>query len=1087
MSSAARLSAEDLRHLAASASSLGERLSGDGALLVDEAGAAESIAERVATRCSVWCELAAAGDSERLGRRLAWAGWDEHLARQALAGVRLAAPPGDAALPDWVLLVQEFSDEALAVAGGGEALAGGVPFAPLLSPLLAVARRRLASALGGSPAATVLTPEGAAEVEQALLLRLAELGLETFYAEFAALRAGGGREAEARVGCYGAFITAQLAQGLRGLLLGYPVLARLLAVAVEQWVGATAELLFRIADSFPALGATFPVLDPELGEPLSGCVTGVELWLSAPHDEGRTVALLTFCGGGRLIYKPRSLALEAAFAALLRVCNDSGQMLPLAAPRVLDRGAYGFVQHIAHEACVDEEAVLRYYRRSGLLLCLLYLLDGTEVNDGSLIAHGEHPMLIDLATLLQPPLPEPQALWSQAQRRAQQQLSSSVLSTGLLPQGRSERDGLAGGSGAAHHLATVLRLANSDDMELAEQELVTAAGRNRVHLGSLSGPPQSVREPHHEHELLAGFAEMFRWLMQQRESLLSADGALARFRGAKARFALRETRYYQSLLRRSLGPALLRDGVDRSLFLESLAEAYLDAAERPASFGLLGAELAAVERLDVPRFVQEADQQAVCERLARLSEEELARQVELIQTALCAMPSAAAANSPRIELADWPVARSELATVAAALAAEAGQAGELEELAHLRAGAARVAAELRARAVHGDDGTATWLGVAALPAPRRYQHQPLPMYLDSGVAGVALFLAAQAQQAPDGQGAASAALRQAASLHLRKWLRGPSSGALPLGLGALTGCGSLLYALVRTAKLSGDSELLEDALAVLALLTPERIAADQALDLASGAAGAILGLLALHAATSEPLALEQAVRCGEHLLARQVEGNSRRRAWPFFTGTSHSTPLTGFSHGAAGISYALERLYAVTRNDRFDNACLDGLTYERALQLPDSGHWPDLRPNAARRFACSWEHGAPGIGLSRLGMLGDSEGDRPELEREIDAALTANEQEPWDGVDQVASGNFGRLEFMLKAGLALRQSPLLDQARRLARALLARAERTGGFYLFPGHPPYLYSPGFFYGTAGIGYQLLRLAAPGELPSVLLFE
>ena len=33
----------------------------------------------------------------------------------------------------------------------------------------------------------------------------------------------------------------------------------------------------------------------------------------------------------------------------------------------------------------------------------------------------------------------------------------------------------------------------------------------------------------------------------------------------------------------------------------------------------------------------------------------------------------------------------------------------------------------------------------------------------------------------------------------------------------------------------------------------------------------------------------------------------------------------------------------------------------------------------------------------------------------------------------------------------------------------------------------MFEPGFFQGLSGIGYQLLRLAAPSRLPSVLSFE
>jgi type 2 lantibiotic biosynthesis protein LanM len=481
----------------------------------------------------------------------------------------------------------------------------------------------------------------------------------------------------------------------------------------------------------------------------------------------------------------------------------------------------------------------------------------------------------------------------------------------------------------------------------------------------------------------------------------------------------------------------------------------------------------------------------VRERFLTISEKQLAQQIALVQTALHEIPGGAP-RGPLIAAGDWPAATGELAAAAAAVAGtEPGE--DVPAIAQLRAGARRIADELAARAIYGDDGTATWLGISIIGSSesRRYVHTPLSEFLGSGLCGVALFLAAQVQQSPDEDAAGLVALRQAASLQLRHMLRGaaqlPWNSDEDAKLGGLNGIGSLLYALVRTAQLGGDDELLEDALAVLHQVTPERIAADRALDVAAGAAGAILGLLALYDATGDSQALAHAVRCGDHLLARQVEGNSHRRAWPFWSGSSYGTPLTGFAHGAAGIAYALLRLETRAAADRFGSAALDGLAYERALLSTQVGNWPDLRPRAADRFACSWAHGAPGIGLSRLTMLLNNEADHFQVQREIALSIETTQRHPSDGIDAVEHGNFGRLEFLLKAGLTMKQPALVSSARQTARALLARAERSAGFYLFPGHPSFVYDPSFFRGTAGIGYQLLRLAAPAALPSILLFE
>src|SRR6185295_19498910 len=96
-------------------------------------------------------------------------------------------------------------------------------------------------------------------------------------------------------------------------------------------------------------------------------------------------------------------------------------------------------------------------------------------------------------------------------------------------------------------------------------------------------------------------------------------------------------------------------------------------------------------------------------------------------------------------------------------------------------------------------------------------------------------------------------------------------------------------------------------------LTESEILGDKELDLMSGAAGTILGFAAVHRATRSERALALARQCGKHLLATQT-GN----AWRTFD----SIALTGMSHGAAGIAYALVRLYALTGEEPFLTAAM---------------------------------------------------------------------------------------------------------------------------------------------------------------------
>jgi lantibiotic modifying enzyme len=252
-----------------------------------------------------------------------------------------------------------------------------------------------------------------------------------------------------------------------------------------------------------------------------------------------------------------------------------------------------------------------------------------------------------------------------------------------------------------------------------------------------------------------------------------------------------------------------------------------------------------------------------------------------------------------------------------------------------------------------------------------------------------------------------------------------------------------------------------------------------------GAAGTVLSLLALQSCRPAPELLERAVWCGEHLLAHQVESPTGGRAWR----TLNQGLLTGFSHGAAGIAYALFRLYQATGISRFHTAAVDAVRYEQSVFSGEAGNWPDLRkggsPEAAPRFLNTWCHGAPGIALARIGSLAAH--DAPDIRQDIAVALDSARRTSLEQVDHLCCGNLGIVDVLLTAGLRLARPELVREAHQRAAWVLRRAQESGSFRLIDNRADGVLNAGFFQGTAGIGYQLLRLAHPAELPSVLLWE
>jgi lantibiotic modifying enzyme len=293
--------------------------------------------------------------------------------------------------------------------------------------------------------------------------------------------------------------------------------------------------------------------------------------------------------------------------------------------------------------------------------------------------------------------------------------------------------------------------------------------------------------------------------------------------------------------------------------------------------------------------------------------------------------------------------------------------------------------------------------------------------------------------------------------------RALAAGDLHLdNIGGGAGWGSIVYALARTGEWLHDPTLREDAVRAGRRLDESAIQGDPHFDVLSGAAGAILGLLAIDDVT-------RAASCAAHIIAHQQTQPEGGAAWP----GPCLKPATGFAHGAAGIAYALLRLHQRRPDERLAEAARQAIAYERANFSAAGGNWLDVRALAdpARpRYGNSWCHGAPGIGLARAGGIAggmDEAGD-------IRIALDWVERNPPPPTDDLCCGKLGAIELMLCAAGALARPDLHELACRRAAALVEHAHR-------------LAHPGLFIGLAGAGYELLRLSSPSALPSILLWE
>ena len=150
---------------------------------------------------------------------------------------------------------------------------------------------------------------------------------------------------------------------------------------------------------------------------------------------------LTFASACKVVYKPKDLGTEEAYYRFLAWRNQRGAPLPLRVLKVLNRSSHGWVEFVQHEHCKDRAQTQRFHQRAGMLLCLVYALEGTDCHYQNLIASGEQPVLVDLETLMCPrPCLEDEGDGARAQILAHEQMAHSVLRTGLLPSWQIHND-----------------------------------------------------------------------------------------------------------------------------------------------------------------------------------------------------------------------------------------------------------------------------------------------------------------------------------------------------------------------------------------------------------------------------------------------------------------------------------------------------------------------------------------------------------------------------------------------------------------------------------------------------------------------
>ncbi|MEZ4272366.1 MAG: type 2 lanthipeptide synthetase LanM family protein, partial [Myxococcota bacterium] len=808
-----------------------------------------------------------------------------------------------------------------------------------------------------------------------------------------------------------------------------PWLTALLTCCAEQWLENILTLCRRYQTDRVAIANMFG--------PCELTIFDFETGLGDPHDGGHTVARLQVREDFSLIYKPRSVRLEAFFSELLGWL--SSDELRFKGLDVVECDTHGWVACLVPQPCLSEAALCRFHRRLGGLLALGQVFGATDLHEDNVFAQGEDPVLIDLETLITPDTITVGDL---------DRLQRSVFDVGMLPawlpdgpQGEPRLSGAIGGGWDAQR--------GIDQNSLP---------RNLPRFGDTVVSPRNYREA-----IVDGFRTLWQHLCVHQGDL---PRQCASIRQATYRVVLRPTVQYWRALVCGLQPDALASEAD---FRASLRAALRPLADLSNSQEIFEGELSTLAKLNIPCFTGLLDSS----RVRLLGSEHI--EVELgetpWQTLKARLSSLAGADVDRHShcIVAALTAATEVAPPVQSLPRIDRHSGVSQDAERFLLAAQNIAIHIEEAALATAGGGVDWLQPRLWPLAQRWQLLRSGPSLGDGRAGIAVFLAAAARSMGEGR---FGVLAQRA-LQWQRYARADvEDGSQALPSGGAVGVASLVYALVLCAQLLNESTLLEDALAWSKWIPTPRQGDD--LGVFSGHAGNLLVLLALRSVTQDlrmrDALLERASALGDFLL-------ESTRSQPHALTMQNPGQRGGFGYGPDGIAYALARLCRCTddqRQERWLNAARDLL---RAT--PSSPPAPNAAATEhdAALGICT---GACGETLARLGVqecVDDVEAFRFIPEAWLEEGHQAS-------FDHLCCGNAGIADTLLEVGRRGQRSEYVDKAALRVSTMLSRAATPASYRLMlaPGCQRF----GLFDGLAGIGFGLLR-HCDSTLPCVLVLD
>lgn len=372
---------------------------------------------------------------------------------------------------------------------------------------------------------------------------------------------------------------------VRELYFAYPELIRLL----DQLVRNIITFLREILEDYEKIFLSY------------GKLLNIKWGKGDFHNNGKTVIVL-ICENGKVVYKPRSMALERVYSELLEWFSKKNKyFMKIDSGKAYDLKFGSYMEFIENTECSSQEDVSNFYYRMGELLCILYTLNSKDFHCENVIACGDMPILVDLETLVHSSItfyPDQSIIYS-----ARDMISDSVIGTALLPtllQNNKTEDAIEiGGMGSGRIQKSPYK---TQIIESSDSENIKIRFENRELNRTLNYPiyhGKIVNCSRYLDTVKKGFENTYKWICKNKiEYCQKIERLLETVAG---RVICKNTNIYTQLLETGLHPDLLHNSCDRLVYLCRLG-IIMEQNEDYENYRIYQCEFQDLKEGDVPYF-----------------------------------------------------------------------------------------------------------------------------------------------------------------------------------------------------------------------------------------------------------------------------------------------------------------------------------------------------------------------------------------------------------------------------------------------------------------------------------------------------